>query len=197
MTSLRPHDARLGVCFGLLLTAVAACAVGTDDTSATFGTSATHGSGNTTVPTTSATTMSTDADDDSDDADATHDDDTTGGGAQEGTDTGTAETGEVPIEQPANGMYSACLQASTCVGLTTCFTVTEGNDVVDGFCTRAPCIDPTTDCDPSPGGTSVPICFDMLVGGSPTMGCALDCSGGKTCPGGMQCYSLASGQICI
>jgi hypothetical protein len=95
-------------------------------------------------------------------------------------------------------MYSDCLDVADCVGQTTCVTIDDaGMNPADGFCTTAPCTDPGTDCNPSPGGTAEPICIEISVGGNPAMGCALDCSAGKTCPNGMLCYTLpGSGDVC-
>jgi hypothetical protein len=61
-------------------------------------------------------------------------------------------------------------------------------DIRDGFCTIEDCIDPATDCDPSPGGTATPMCYQDW--------CVLDCAF-KACPTGMSCYELGSGDsIC-
>jgi hypothetical protein len=67
--------------------------------------------------------------------------DTSGGGstcAETADDTGTGQ-------QPDAGMYSACDNATDCVGLDACEA---------GFCTTA-CTNAAVDCDPSPGGTPV------------------------------------------
>lgn len=108
-----------------------------------------------------------------------------GGNDSPGTDTGMVDDGM----QPADGMYADCLDATTCIGLSTCITFLE----MDGFCTDLGCTDPTTDCDPSPGGTALPSC--MMVG--PDAVCALDCSGGATCPGGMMCRELDQTSVCF
>ncbi|HET6584860.1 MAG TPA: hypothetical protein VFG69_15485, partial [Nannocystaceae bacterium] len=94
-------------------------------------------------------------------------------------------------EQPANGMYSDCAVITDCVGLNICVVVAD-----DGYCSTTPCTDPTTECDASPGGTAVPICADIMVGMAMSTACALDCSGGKTCPGGMTCSPLGGGMAC-
>jgi hypothetical protein len=171
-----------------------------------FGCSAGDGEGITVTfgdPTQSATTTATTASTATADS---QDDDDDGPSPTTSSDESATETvgddtmgddteSNGPSEQPATGMYSACLDVSMCVGQNACFTITEGMDVVDGFCTTVPCSDPTN-CNPSPGGTATPVCAEMLVGGSPTTGCALDCSQGKTCPAGMQCYTLATGEVC-
>lgn len=177
---------------GALLTCLAACAVGNDDGAATTFGDPTHSP--TTTPSETSSAMSSSEDDGEDPSSTTADEHVS---TTEAVATGDETSDEVPPEQPATGMYSHCLDVAACVGLTTCFTVSEGTDEVDGFCTRAPCVDPTTDCDPSPGGSSTPTCFEMVVAGMSAMGCGLDCSGGKTCPAGMQCYTLAADMICV
>jgi hypothetical protein len=86
--------------------------------------------------------------------------------------------------QPADGMYSACTMANntcTMAPVTICvYTMT------DGFCTADGCANPAQDCDPSPGGTADPICLSA----PPYSFCALDCSGGATCPTGMTCTAV-------
>jgi hypothetical protein len=172
-----------------------ACTVGdNDDNAISFG-DPTHNPG---TPSSTSSPNNTTATGGKEDDPLSPTSGTSDAGDETETSSGTHETGdEVPSEQPASGMYSACLSPAMCVGQTTCFTITEGMDVVDGFCTSAPCTDAGIDCDASPGGSATPICFDMLVGGMETMGCALDCSSGKTCPAGMQCYTLATGEICV
>jgi hypothetical protein len=172
-----------------------ACAAGdNDESNTTFGTTPNPSTTPTSMSATGAMGSEDDGDDDDDGPAASTTMDTESG--DPATASGDEDTEEIPSEQPTSGMYSACLDASMCVGQTTCFTITEGVDVVDGFCTTAPCSDPMLTCDPSPGGTATPICVDLLIGGMPTTGCALDCSSGKTCPAGMQCYNLADAQVC-
>jgi hypothetical protein len=74
------------------------------------------------------------------------------------------------------------LAVTDCVGLTNCQS---------GFCTRA-CVDPTTDCEPSPGGTAAPACVMFET----QMLCALPCDGGETCPTPMACTSVTGGSVC-
>jgi hypothetical protein len=179
------------------LAMVLACAVGdNEEVGTTFDAPTSNSSATATSSSSSSSSGVTSSVDDDDDDSAS----TTSPASDSGeeTMTGAEETSdEVPSEQPMSGMYSACLDAAMCVGQTTCFTIMEGVDIVDGFCTTAPCVDPEMDCDPSPGGTSTPVCHEMMVGTRPTMGCALDCSAGKTCPAGMECYTLAMGQLCV
>ena len=104
--------------------------------------------------------------------------------------TGVTDTGGNG-EQPENGMYSPCLMATECIGQNTCMTVNG-----TGFCTTTSCVDPLVDCDPSPGGTAVPVCYP-----TPDMSgdflCALSCNAGETCPTPMTCHAgLADGAVC-
>jgi hypothetical protein len=107
-----------------------------------------------------------------------------------------SSTGMMPpgMGQPADGMYSDCLDAMTdCAAPTNvCFVINDN----DGFCTNMACANPATDCDAAPGGTATPICFPVELGGMPSMSCALSCTGGLMCPVGMTCYNLTEGGIC-
>ncbi|MBC8073233.1 MAG: hypothetical protein IAG13_33230 [Deltaproteobacteria bacterium] len=95
-------------------------------------------------------------------------------------------------EQPADGMYSACESAIDCVGLQGCLAVMP----TVGFCTNGSCVDVNT-CDASPGGTATPACVAATLNAAATQVCALDCSGGKTCPGGMECLPLDAAMVCV
>lgn len=144
------------------------------------------------------------ADDDDDDDDMATDDGTTGSaGSSSGavttlttmppgddsTDGGAVDGGE----QPAMGMYSDCLLPADCAAPSNvCLVV----NMDDGFCTNMGCVTPAVDCDPTPGGTAVPICYPVELDMVPQDSCALDCSAGQTCPLGMMCYALADGSIC-
>jgi hypothetical protein len=95
--------------------------------------------------------------------------------------------------QPGAGqLYSHCLTADNCPGLDGCVTVSmDGGDPYDGFCTNFCSGD--SQCFANTGGTAVPQCNSEA---SPY--CELDCSGGKTCPGGMECIPLVGGkQLCF
>jgi hypothetical protein len=117
-----------------------------------------------------------------------------GGNGSPATDTGMVDDGM----QPADGMYSDCVDASACIGLGTCITFLDAlNMPMDGFCTNIGCTDPSTDCDPSPGGTALPLCVMIDLAGNPDAVCALDCSGGATCPGGMTCRELDQTSVCF
>lgn len=94
-------------------------------------------------------------------------------------------------EQPADGMYSACVIGNECFGVQGCVTVMPQV----GFCTNGNCTDASS-CDASPGGTATPACVTATLNAVETQVCALDCSGGKTCPGGMECLPLGSSMVC-
>ena len=73
-------------------------------------------------------------------------------------------------DSDANG-FIGCLTSSEVEGANSCF--------ING------CVD-VCDCLPPPAtGTAVVTCTAILEDGG--NGCALDCSGGATCPDGMQC----------
>ena len=72
----------------------------------------------------------------------------------------------------SNG-FIGCLSSSSVEGSNVCFI----SDCVDACDCFAP---PAT-------GTAEPVCAAILEGGG--MGCALDCSAGKTCPDGMECQT--------
>jgi hypothetical protein len=73
--------------------------------------------------------------------------------------------------------FIGCLTSSEMKGANSCF-ISGCRDVCDCF---AP---PST-------GTAEVICDAILEGGD--MGCGLDCSGGQTCPDGMDCI----GTLCF
>lgn len=95
-------------------------------------------------------------------------------------------------EQPANGVFAACESSIDCVGAQYCVSVMPNV----GFCSKN-CEDPTVDCPASPGGTATTACVAAMPIGAPAMVCALDCSGGKTCPGGMECAQLDAAMVCV
>ncbi len=96
--------------------------------------------------------------------------------------------------QPDSGPYSQCVGGSCEPGLT-CIVPEL---IVDDMCVESclPAGDPSS-CTPAPGGDSTPIC--LAVNGSSY--CALDCSGGRSCPSGMVCHDEADDSgpqsICI
>ncbi|MCH9686682.1 MAG: hypothetical protein K0V04_34940 [Deltaproteobacteria bacterium] len=104
------------------------------------------------------------------------------------------ETGVQPIdEQPAAGMYSACVNTGECIGLTACVLVAGAPA---GFCSLAGCVDAGMQCDANPGAMSsaIPACVDDGMGVSV---CALTCEGAATCPGGMECLPLGMTSVCV
>lgn len=112
----------------------------------------------------------------------------------EGTSGEASSSGAVPSEQPENGMYSSCDSIADCVGLTACLTATDtSGQAIDAFCTAGACDSPLAQCDPTPGGTAVPICLPTDAMDNV---CALDCAQGQECPDGMDCRTLAGGSIC-
>jgi hypothetical protein len=64
----------------------------------------------------------------------------------------------------------------------------------DGFCTDEGCVDPAVDCDPvPPDSDAVSICaVAQDAEANPSSLCAIDCSGGGTCPQGMVCVENLS-----
>lgn len=63
--------------------------------------------------------------------------------------------------------------------------VDQNMNATDGICTAIGCVS-NNDCPASPGGTATPVCESIF----PENGCMLDCTGNKTCPGGMECYNV-------
>jgi len=106
---------------------------------------------------------------------------------------GSTSMGDGGLEQPLDGMYSECMVPEDCaLPNNVCITINMGA----GFCTNQGCANPAADCDPTPGGTAVPICFPLELNMMPAMSCALDCSAGQICPTGMACAVLEDGSIC-
>jgi hypothetical protein len=156
-------------------------------TDATDGTGGSGSEGSDEHGTEGATTGTTGGSDPSGDASATL---PTTGDASSGPDDddGMNDDGG----QPGTGMYAHCLAPEQCAGgsINVCITINDGRT---GFCTNSTCTNPAVDCDPSPGGTAEPICYPITINDMPAQSCALDCAGGKTCPGGMQCFALEGG----
>ena len=94
-----------------------------------------------------------------------------------------ATTGPPADEQPDSGWWSPCDVDADCGGDG---LVCSGGGTCTGYCDGG---DPET-CGPSPGGTAVPVCVT-----SSEDKCALDCSGGRTCPTPMTCRSFNSGTL--
>ena len=184
------------------------CASGDEPATSAATTFAPTGSATATATATTTTASTTsgstdDADADGESSAGTDDPTDPSGGTSTGpsTDTDTpgsssggSSSGEPPSEQPEDGMYSSCDSIVDCIGLTACLTATDtGGQPIDPFCTAGACKSPLAQCDPTPGGTAVPIC--LLTASEETV-CALDCSQGQECPDGMDCRTLAGGSIC-
>jgi hypothetical protein len=92
--------------------------------------------------------------------------------------------------QPGPGeLYSHCLENAGCPGLDGCLTlVDELDEVVDGFCTNFCMSD--DECSAPTGGNAMPFCREA----SESTHCAIDCGGGLTCPDGMSCEPVDSGE---
>jgi hypothetical protein len=91
------------------------------------------------------------------------------------------------LDEMGNVDNTQCMWMGTgeSVGFVGCLTssMTEGANV----CFIEGCRD-ACDCFAPPAtGTAEPFCGEILEGGG--VGCALDCSGGKTCPDGMECIT--------
>jgi hypothetical protein len=101
---------------------------------------------------------------------------------------GSSSTGMPPDgNQPATGMYAHCYDmfSTNCTAPSTiCVNITGE---MEGFCTADGCLSPAVDCDPAPGGTAAPFC--LSAGGYSV--CALDCSSGESCAGGMVCTTVS------
>lgn len=166
-----------------LVVALAACTVEGEDVATTFADPTANPSG--TPPTTSEG-----------DTEATAGGSGSSGSADSGDTQAPAtgsdgSSGAPPVdEQPANGMYSACMGVGECIGLTTCVVVGA-----TGFCSNGGCADPVADCDPNPSATSTApaACVDDGTG---LLVCALACAAGQTCPGGMDCVALGTTMVC-
>ena len=190
----------------LLLAGLVGCASG--DEPATLPTTFTSASGSASASASASGTSSSDSttsdESDSDPSDASDPSDTsdTSGNSSGMTSSGSGSTasgssGDEESEQPEDGMYSACASPVDCIGFTTCLTATDtGGQPIDPFCTDGACSSPLADCQPTPGGTAVPICLEVEIGGVMDSVCALDCSQGQECPAGMDCRTLTGGSIC-
>lgn len=127
--------------------------------------------------------------------------DTSGGGTTAATldPTGGSSGAVDPTDgQPADGMYSPCLQAAECAPLSLCIQSVDADmNPIDGFCSATGCSNPAMDCDPAPGGTAVPVCVPITVNNMAQMACALNCQA-LMCPTGMMCVNFTDlGMICM
>lgn len=184
-----------------------ACTVQSDDNA--------FGSASTTVATSVGTTVpSSDSggDGSSSGAGSTSDgDDGSSTGAADSGDTGSSSTTDDPTlegssgavdptdGQPADGMYSPCLEGADCGNQPNLCIQSVDADMnpIDGFCSTTGCANPAIDCDPAPGGTAMPTCVPITVNDMAAQACALNCQG-LTCPTGMACASFTGlGMICM
>lgn len=93
--------------------------------------------------------------------------------------------------QPGSGsLYSHCMDNTGCPGLDGCLTIVDDMQVViDGFCTNFCTMN--SECNGiATGGNATPLCHE----GVQSTYCALVCEDGLTCPAGMMCSTLASGE---
>ncbi len=211
MTTTRSRNAVCSACF----TALLGCTLEQD--SNPFGHGGGYPVGTTATPAASDTgEPSSSGDDDGEDGDDSGDDgdhgDSSGGGADPSTtmpattdptgdapggssDGGADPTGAVP---GAGGLYDHCLQPEDCgPGTTACLQIVDMAMMpIAGFCTHEGCSDPAADCAPPTSGTAQPYCLPVMIGNMQDAVCALDCSGGQSCPDGTVCIQLQAGWVC-
>jgi hypothetical protein len=107
---------------------------------------------------------------------------------QFGTDQGSGPSWDNDDQQPlAGNPYSHCISDMGCdvrIGtISYCHLAADGSDGVCGSDCRE---DYGSPCGSVAGGTATPVCLDTDFIYSQQ--CALDCTGGKTCPNGMECH---------
>lgn len=174
-----------------LTVAVVGCTVDSEDGATSLGGTAPG----TSVTTTVGTTMTATSVSSTGTSVGTTDDDGSETGPQDSTsdtppdDSSGGATG--PNEQPDDGLYSACEDTTDCFGTVACVLVMGSL----GYCSNN-CTIPG-DCGVSPGGTAQPACVTASVLGTDMQVCALDCAGGMTCPGGMECLPLGASMVCV
>jgi hypothetical protein len=124
---------------------------------------------------------------------------------EESTSTESSTGGFVPPTdetEGGGGAYAPC-PGGSCMNGEACLQG-EGPNEGKAYCAEvcSPAGDPTS-CPDAPDGDAVPSCIDVNdgMGGANTSYCALDCTGGKTCPAGQSCVNEtdANGpiQICL
>lgn len=194
-------DRRLG--FVLALGACVACTVSNDGSGFTSAGSSVSVSVGTTVPTDESDSggSSSGTGGSTDEGTSTGGDETAGSGSTTAATSETGTTGAVdPTDgQPADGMYSMCLQGMDCGNMPNLCIQSVDADMnpIDGFCSTTGCSNPAMDCDPAPGGTAVPVCVPITVNAMAQMACALNCQG-LVCPTGMMCVNFTDlGMICM
>ncbi|MCA9694916.1 MAG: hypothetical protein R3A51_09675 [Nannocystaceae bacterium] len=107
-------------------------------------------------------------------------------------DTSGCSNGAMCQNQPATGHYSHCFDPNECSGFMGsygCVTLGDINNPTDGICTSVGCAN-NASCPSVAGCTATGSCEIGLFNNGADNGCLLDCSNGKTCPGGMQCFNI-------
>ena len=105
------------------------------------------------------------------------------GSSTSGLADGSSSGGVELPPQPETSWWSHCTSTPECTDDLVCMLNGAGDDgVCTSFCNPA---GDGTSCGASPGVTAEPSCLNVSTNSI----CALDCSGGKTCPAGMLCLS--------
>lgn len=129
-----------------------------------------------------------------------------GGNPGGSSDSGTADAGDSSTESggsssdgggaPPADLWELC-QTDTDCSSGACIVVSINGEIHPGFCSNPDCSNANVDCSPPQVGTATPICIDVMdqVMGTHSV-CALDCSGGSTCPPGLVCVPEV-GSICV
>lgn len=125
------------------------------------------------------------------------------GGSSDGgaADAGESSTGPGGSSSDGGGAPPADLwelcQTDTDCSSGACIVVSINGEIHPGFCSNPDCSNANVDCSPPQVGNATPICIDVMdqVMGTHSV-CALDCSGGSTCPPGLVCVPEV-GSICV
>jgi hypothetical protein len=116
-------------------------------------------------------------------------DESSSGGDESSSDDGAGEP-------PPADLWTPCQTDTDCLS-GACVVLSVGGEIQGGFCSNPDCSNPIADCSPPPAGNATPICLDLMdqVMNVHSL-CALDCSGGATCPPGLVCMPEV-GSICV
>lgn len=116
------------------------------------------------------------------------------GEASTGTDEGSSDGGA--DGNPPADLWSLCSTDTDCLS-GACVVLSVGGEIHGGYCSAPNCSNAVVDCSPPAAGNATPICLDIMdqVMNAHSV-CALDCSGGATCPLGLVCMPEV-GSICI
>lgn len=121
------------------------------------------------------------------------------GGDDAGSGDATEDTsgdGGSSGEPPPVDLWAPCNDDADC-GTSVCVVLTAGGTPLGGYCSALSCVDPAPDCGAPPAGTATPICLDIMDEDMQVhSACALDCSGGASCPPGLTCIAEV-GSLCI